>query len=653
MKNFTLKMLTPLLAFLLLGVTAYAQSFLNKLPIPEVIDRDTVLLRVDTALHDFNPVGGPDDPLNGVLTYAFNENREGQTKKNTILGPTISWQFGHVVHTEVFNNLPKLDNQDTTATTVHWHGAHVPVYTDGGPHQIIDQGDTWKIDFEIKDKSATMWYHPHFLDQTVQQVQYGLSGMIYVQDPVGGDGDDAILNRIHNLIPTDYGVNDFPIILQTKGFIRKNSDNKVDSLDANGKVMLNPKSTYHDNFINTVNGVVHPYLEVPADIIRLRVLNGDGKFIFDLGLGNRNENGDLQITQPFEFIATDAGYTDSSYTMEKVLVAPGERVEWLVDLRNYAVGDTLYLINFANSLRTGLIGGKFPKVNSSKGGGNPNNFVRDTAFLKLIVNSIPDSVSTLTFPQALHPLESVPFTFNTKRRVKILGPDQIADTSATGHYNIDNIKMNMMVVNDTVLLDSTEIWTIINRTNTAHPWHIHDIHFLVKEIIDIEGNIYTPESDTLQHIFRGPVDNVLIESGWQLSYVAKFEDFGTQIAPDSTYMYHCHILPHEDKGMMHQFAVWDQANAEMVTSLEEQLLEASDESFVYPNPATDQLFLEGKSAKVSHLRFFDLQGRLLKERPLPPFDGVVPIKLDYLPKGMVFVVWQRPDKRLVKKIVLE
>ena len=212
MKFIDTRLFWTLLYCLLFGTIATAQNFVNELPIPYQIDSDEVKLRIDTVLHNFDPNGN--SPYNTpIKTFAYNHpDSVGKQGALTLLGPSIRWRFGHQVHTTVQNNLLE-------STTTHWHGAHVATFNDGGPHQPIKKGKTWDINFEVMDKSATMWYHPHFMDKTYEHVQMGLSGMVYVEDPED-EKDDSILVALHKLLPKDYNVNDFPLIVQTKNFFR-------------------------------------------------------------------------------------------------------------------------------------------------------------------------------------------------------------------------------------------------------------------------------------------------------------------------------------------------------------------------------------------------------------------------------------------------
>lgn len=375
-----------------------AQDFPNPLPIPYQINSDTILLEMTDHLHSFNP-GDPDHYLfDPVRTFAFNE--VGAAEPMTVLGPTLTWNFGASLHNEVTNNIDRI-------STTHWHGAHVPAHADGGPHQKIQVGHTWEVDFDVLDKSATMWYHPHAIDITYEQVQMGLSGMIYVEDPADGVGDDPILTAIHSYTPHDYGLDDFPLIFQTKYFVYDSSNMTYRIEDQKG---------FKKDYEYLVNGVMNPYLEVPANMIRLRVLNGDGKFTFNFALGDKNFN-----KEPFQLIATDAGY-----------------------------------------------------------------------------------------------------------------------------------------------------------------------------------------------------------------------------------MFHCHILPHEDKGMMGQFVVWDGS----VVSDVQPPLNVDKTLRLFPNPATDRLHLEGSNDEESQIRIYNLQGQLLMAHKLPPFTERIDFSINGLPPGLVLVEWRTREGRFTSKVVV-
>ncbi len=598
-----------LLFFVLSSVGLRAQEFVNDILIPPLITEDDYHLNVIETEHNFNPNGS--DTLNTMVkTFAFEDaNNPGTT---TILGPTLTWNFQNDLTPSVTNNLSEV-------TTCHWHGAHVPQFADGGPHQRIQPGDTWNPFFEVLDKPATMWYHPHAMDLTYRHVQMGLSGIIIVQDPIV-DPDQSFW---HDIFPTDYGVDDFPLIFQTKKFMR----------DSAGNVAIQADAGFKEDYYYMVNGIVDPVLNAPADMVRIRLLNGDGKFAFNLQV--TNEDGS---PFPAQLIATDAGYVTRTYRKDSILMSPGERNEMLLDLRGLQ-GRTLYIRNSVAGIPAGIIG------NSAL----TNNYAQDRNLLKIVVGAQNTISPIIGFPLNLPPSEEPPLTQVTRKRTKTLRRDRF-DVSNTPLYNIDSTLMDMMVVNDVVKVDSTELWTIDNKTDRGHPWHIHDTHFWVTEIIDADGSPLN-EAD-YPELFDGPKDNVLVQPGWKLTYIASFPDFGTQVAPDSSYMYHCHILPHEDRGMMGQFVVWNGIGTGWPTAVRDNAL-STIRMEVFPNPAREVLYLDGTTARESTLKFIDLNGRLVKELRLPAFDGAIELGTSGLPSGMLIMDWQTHEGRGISRVLLK
>lgn len=166
-----------------------AVRFDRHLPIPLLIDAakqgNAIKLRVGSGRHAFIK-GKP------ATSYGYS---------GPVLGPAIRLRRGDEVEMTVENAL-EVD------TTVHWHGLLVPGDVDGGPHQVIKSGATWRPRLKIEQPAATAWFHPHLHHDTARQVYMGLTGLIIV-----ADGSDAILG-----LPRTYGTDDLPIIIQDRSF---------------------------------------------------------------------------------------------------------------------------------------------------------------------------------------------------------------------------------------------------------------------------------------------------------------------------------------------------------------------------------------------------------------------------------------------------
>jgi len=187
-----------LMGLLLAGIQAWAQ---NPVLIPGTISGTDVELNLQTGTHEF---------FEGVVTNTMGANGD-------ILGPTLLLNKGDMVQFTVNNTL-----EDTT--TIHWHGLHVSASNDGGPHTVIAPGQSWNPSFEIRDQAGTYWYHPHLHMMTNKHVSMGIAGFIWVRDT-----DEAALS-----LPRTYGVDDFPLVIQTIDFdndgqivVPSNSDDVV------------------------------------------------------------------------------------------------------------------------------------------------------------------------------------------------------------------------------------------------------------------------------------------------------------------------------------------------------------------------------------------------------------------------------------------
>jgi bilirubin oxidase len=596
--------------FLLLATDALAQpTFINKIPIPPLVDaaNGPVNLVMSVTAHKFNP-GNPSDSLNGgtgqpngIRTYAYNV---AGSSTMTLLGPTIKWHtHGPTVMT--------VKNEIGVSTTTHWHGAEVPSSMDGGPHQGILPGATWPVGFQTLDSASTLWYHPHFHDLTVEHVQKGLSGMIIVER----SGD-----QIANTLPRTYGVDDIPVILGDLGFTPASNSSAGMVIDTiKGK-----------RPINLVNGVTNPYVEVPAHMVRLRILNGSTRKGIYFGISD-SYNAPFSSLKQFYLVATDGGYTMKPDTLTRILNGPGERDEIVIDLSGYQPGDVVYLSNLKDSLPNSVIGSPLPAPN---GGGGDTTI--GNAFLELRIvpdNAFPGYVPVTTFTPFTHTWSpGLADTSNVKRhRLKQL----VMMTHGGEHaFTIDGTTYDMNVINDTVCVDTKEIWAIKNTTAVAHPFHIHKIQFRVLDVVDSNGN----NVDLVANGLNGPKDDVLIHPGWTLRFMGQFDDYPSAIDPMNTYMYHCHILTHEDSiggGMMHQFVV---TNCIGSSSAPEAGSESPAMTLV-PNPEEGMLHLKGQSTKPSTLTIFDIQGRHVRGEQIPAFNGNATINIGDLPSGFYLVEW--------------
>ena len=235
-----------------------------------------------------NPLAIP-DTLSGT-TFQLNINdttKQFYTSYNTntfginanYLGPTLFLNQGDSVSITVNNLLA-----DTT--TIHWHGMHVSSKNDGGPHTYILPSTSWNPKFQIKDKASTYWYHSHLHMKTNHHATLGAAGLIIVRDT-----EEAALN-----LPRRYNVDDFPIVIQSKAF------------DSNKQITIN---NAYDS-VMMVNGTLKPFLNIPAQVVRLRLLNASSNRVYNIGF-----TGNLTFYQ----IASDGGLLSAPVSITRLRLA--------------------------------------------------------------------------------------------------------------------------------------------------------------------------------------------------------------------------------------------------------------------------------------------------------------------------------------------
>lgn len=547
----------------------------NALVIPPTLSGTNFNLNIQEGTTQF--VAGINTP-----TYGIN---------GSLLAPTLILNKWDWVTMDVTNNLTGNGN----STTIHWHGLHVPAMADGGPHQIILQNSTWSPQFQILNNAATFWYHPHGDNKTDRHVSKGIAGMIIVKDSA-----EAALN-----LPRTYGTDDFPIIVQTKAFDVLHQIAIASALDT----------------LPMVNGTVDPFLNAPAQVVRLRLLNGASDRTFMFGFSN-NMN--------FHLIATDGGLIDSSVTLNRLRLSNGERAEILVDLSSLQ-SDSVYLMNYGSEIPTGIIGAaqvgngmaSIPEYDL-----NPLNGA-DFNLLKIKVVA-PTANPITTIPTAL--IKNTPWQqaqANTTRNF-LLAPEVMGmQTMAEGPFTINGSKFSMDTINITTYLNNTEVWTLNNQTLVAHPFHIHDMHFY---ILNVNGG-------AVPNYERGKKDVVLVMPMQTVSFITKFETFADATTP---YMYHCHLLHHEDDGMMGSFIVLD-TNSTGVAEIN-----SSNNFSIYPNPTTDFLNIVSNNNEIFTLAVFNSLGEKIHS---VVSTGNSKLETGNFPNGMYFLKLKTNTDSITQKFI--
>ena len=432
-------------------------------------------------------------------TYGYN---------GSFLGPTLVMTAGETIAMSVTNTL-------TETTTTHWHGMHLPADMDGGPHQLIEPGATWTPTWRVENEASTLWYHPHPHGEshmghtansgtTGTQVYQGLAGMILVRN---SDGNALGL-------PQRYGVDEFPLVLQDRTF---NADGTL-------KVTPNDRSQRKgDAFL--VNGTLAGNLDVPAQMVRFHVLNGSNFRFFTLGFTDN---------RPFYQIASDNALLNAPVQRTRMLIAPGERMEIVVDLSG-AQGQTLQFASFNQDLMV------------------PNHtadtFDRTNYVLFMLQVGAPTADPVTSLPGTLNHIARLTRGEATvEKRLSLMIPP-----------SINGKTFEMETINLTSTLNTIEIWSITNMSEEPHPIHIHGSPFqvLVRNAPPfVDGQPLPPGGELPPAYELGWKDTIIVKAGERVDLIKGVRDFADF---DGEFMYHCHLLEHEDKGMMGQYVVGEPA----------------------------------------------------------------------------------------------
>ena len=460
-------------------------TFENKLRIPEqlfgtVVDgRRQFQLTVDEGSREFLP--GRRTPTAGI--------------NGPYLGPTVRLRRGENVDLIVRNDLDEM-------TTMHWHGMHVPARMDGTPHQKIEPSTSWPASFEVHQQAAPLWYHPHPHGTTGRHAYRGIAGLMWIDD----ENSEALD------LPKTYGVDDIPVVIQDRLF----------DDDGAFRFAISQGAVYGDTML--INGTWNPFLQVESRRIRFRLLNGSNARIYYIGFDDN---------RVFHQIATDGGFLDTPLRTDRVVLAPGERAEILVD---FSDGAEAVLKSYPEA-------GLLETVEAYFGGIGTGHLV----LLKIVPG--PAKRASHALPERLNTIARIDASKAVKTRPMVLGgPIQGAQGGrfAGGGPGpgppINGKIMDMRRTDEVVRLGDIEIWEVDNRGGQAHPFHIHLVQF---QILDRNGQ--PPTGAEL-----GWKDTVLVPAGDIVRIIMPFDRYAD---PEVPYMYHCHIMEHEDNGMMGQFLV--------------------------------------------------------------------------------------------------
>lgn len=406
-----------------------------------------------------------------------------------ILGPTLRVNKGTVVSVPFQNNLSE-------ETNIHWHGLLVPGDMDGHPKNIIQSGGSFDFNFTINQRAGTYWYHPHPHGKTARQVFMGLAGFFIVNDE-----EEIALN-----LPS--GDQELLLVIQ---------DKRIDNGQLNYSPNMNEIMTGYTGEYVFVNGVYAPFLNVATKYCRLRILNGSTERVYNLALSDN---------QSFQVIGADGGLLAQPATVSSILLGPAERVDILINFKNYSIENEIYLVS---KTFDGDVQGR-----------------QEFKIMKFTVNQ--QASDTFTVPSQLSVIQPIPAASASKTRImKIRGmmegmSGNMGDGMGSGIHTINDKVYDIDRIDETVQAGATEIWDFDNSDgDEIHPMHIHGVQFQVIERIGGRGALIATE--------KGWKDTILVMPREKVKVIMTFPQ------EKGVFVFHCHNLEHEDDGMMLNYEI--------------------------------------------------------------------------------------------------
>ncbi|MGO1370001.1 multicopper oxidase family protein [Senegalia sp. (in: firmicutes)] len=502
------------------------EKFVDSLPIPAIA-------RVDNTC-DYPK---PRKPLYSIfmneVNHKFHRNFP-YTKvwgyNGTCPGPTIEVSKNSTINVEWINDLPDkhllpvdhtlhgaMDTPDTR-TVVHLHGANVDSESDGHPEAWFTKnysstGAKFKrevYEYTNNQPGATLWYHDHAIGITRLNVYSGLAGFYLIRD------------ELEEKLKLPCGKYEIPLMIQDKSFNEDGSlfypDNSTPPVD---KPIPSATAFFFGDTI-AVNGKLWPYLNVEPRKYRFRILNASNVRAYDISLDN-----DGVFTQ----IGTDLGLLKKSIEIDSFILEPAERMDLVIDFSKYE-GEEITLLN---------------------SGGPPGEHTG--IIMKFNVNLPLRGKDESEVPEDLFPYHSVNTSLAIRERTMNLD-ESTDDFGRTIH--LLNDRMWHHPVTEVAELDTIEIWHLVNHFDFAHPVHVHLVNFEIlgrkeftEDDFDEDGN-YKFDADNLiapLSYERGLKDTVRAEPGQVTSIAMHFKGH------TGDYVWHCHILEHEDNDMMRPLKV--------------------------------------------------------------------------------------------------
>ena len=453
----------------------------------------------------------------------------------------------------------------------HLHGGHTDAVFDGTPMQWWNAGGAMgedHIDTQIDNptqppntftyrndqQSATLWYHDHAMGVTRLNAYAGMAGFYIIRD----NYDTGLAN---NPLGLPSGPYEMGLAVQDKQFL---SDGRMwyaaEAQTWDG--VSNVASTLPEQFGDTIviNGKAWPKMTVEARRYRFRMVNASDSRFYTMTLTNPLKSLTASAAPIWE-IGTDDGLLNSATKMATLIIAPGERVDFIVDFTKFKPGTRLVLSNNAPE--------PYPDGDDVAAGMTDRMMAFDVVPVTNVDTSTPPSLLTnlrpgslIAAPTVVAPTRSLTLYETTDAAGRIT---PLLGTPASSAEFMDPITEN-------IALGSTEVWQIFNTTADTHPIHLHQTSFqlLTRQTFSTKlVNLGVSDTGVTKwamgrtRFASAPVlaggneiawkDTIQINPGEVITLRAKFDLPGR-------YVTHCHILSHEEHDMMRYMQIGDDPN---------------------------------------------------------------------------------------------
>lgn len=680
------------------------------------------------------------EALKDIPVRVVYENRlDGETysKVNLVVDQTLHWAAPSGMN---MNNM--MPYEGPVPVVPHLHGGEVASESDGGPDSWFTPGysvtgPSWGLDgtdeeyiYPNSQDEATLWWHDHTLGATRLNVYAGLAGFYFLRGPdeetaklPGWSGDDKVREVLKNGQLSAAYLPELEVVFQDRMF-DQNGGLYFPNLPTNPAMHPYWTPEFIGDII-TVNGKTWPYLSVAPRKYRLRLLNGSNARFYEIWLQDLvTGTAGPKIVQ----VGTDGGLLDSPVTIAgKLLLAPGERADVVIDFSNSATGQVWTVRNSANT--------PFPK-------GGPPNGATTGRLMQFIVNGKMVSASNPDQPGS--DKSSLPGVLRSSPIIKL--------TNFNGLTNIVPSKKRQLTLNEVmgmggpleVLVNNskwedpnlgktekpvegtTELWQVINLTADAHPMHLHLVQFQLvsrqkfnlgnynKAYATAFGGVYVPSegpplpynspnadgavggNPAITPFLQGPVKGALLnEMGWKDTYVVypgEVTTFIVRFAPTSLplnaaasdlvfnfdpskgpgYVWHCHIIDHEDNEMMRPYAVQPSPARTTLAGMKNQLsanpFQAAESKSAelpkgyqleqnYPNPVTNQTEIRfsipsDNRVRLTLLNRFGEPVKVLIDGKAPSGQNIVKLDVSSLDEGIYYYQLKSGEFSETKKMII-